>query len=289
MQMQLLYSKPGTLPSGPGVDKDFLREVVNKLSFPRVYGTPANAKAEKVVAEVFRNVFGSCLVVGKARNIFAGTLAQARILIGAHYDSVPDTPGADDNASAIAVMLAAARSIGYRSDVMYVAFNGEECGLAGSLEFVDSMASEMKRLEQVHVLEMVGYRDRRPHSQKNPIPIIQAPTTGDFLGIVANHAWLVSHTLEQAGSIDVPVIGLAIPEGISLATIRQMSPHLLRSDHAGFWEKGIPAAMWTDTAEFRNPHYHQPTDTPDTLDYEFMADVGKLLANVVRQSSLSTS
>jgi len=141
--MQLLHSNPGTLPSGLTVDKDFLREVVSKVSFPRVYGSLANSKAEKVVAEEFRKVFGACVVVGKARNVIAGTVAQARILIGAHYDSVPDTPGADDNASAIAVMLAAARFIGHRSDVMYVAFNGEESRLAGSLEFVDCMVSEM--------------------------------------------------------------------------------------------------------------------------------------------------
>jgi Zn-dependent M28 family amino/carboxypeptidase len=281
--MKLLYSKPGTQPSPPGVDQDYLREVVNKLAFPRAYGTPANAQAEKMVAEEFRSVFGSCLVVGKARNICAGDVGQARILIGAHYDSVPDTPGADDNASAVAVMLAVARSIGPHAGAMFVAFNGEECGLAGSLEFVDSMAGEIKRLQQVHVLEMVGYRDRRPHSQQNPIPLLQSPTTGDFLGIVANRAGLVAQTLDLAGSIDVPVVGLAIPEGIPLDAIRQMSPHLLRSDHAGFWERGIPAAMWTDTAEFRNPHYHQPTDTPGTLDYEFMAEVGKLLANVIRQ------
>jgi hypothetical protein len=156
MQMELLYSKPGTLPPSPGVDQEYLREVVSKLSFPMVYGTPANAEAEKVVAEEFRGVFGKCLVLGKARNVCAGDVAQARILIGAHYDSVTETPGADDNASAVAVMLAVARSIGPRRDVMYVAFNGEECNLAGSLEFVDSMASEMKRLEQVHILEMVG-------------------------------------------------------------------------------------------------------------------------------------
>jgi hypothetical protein len=66
-----------------------------------------------------------------------------------------------------------------------------------------------------------------------------------------------------------------------LPAIQQWSPPLLRSDHACFWEKNIPATMWTDTSEFRNPHYHQPTDTPDTLDYEFMAEVGKLLASVV--------
>jgi hypothetical protein len=132
---------------------------------------------------------------------------------------------------------------------------------------------------------MVGFRDRRPNSQKNPLPMIQAPTTGDFLAVIANQGGLVDRIIEVAGSVTVPVVGLVIPEGLPLPAIQQISPHLLRSDHAPFWEKGIPAVMWTDTSEFRNPHYHQPSDTPDTLDYEFMAEVAKLLVEVVVEHS----
>jgi hypothetical protein len=83
------------------------------------------------------------------------------------------------------------------------------------------------------------------------------------------------------GSITVPVVGLALPPGLPLNTVEQISPHLLRSDHAPFWEKDIPAVMWTDTSEFRNPNYHQTTDTPETLDFEYMAEVGKLVVEVV--------
>ena len=256
----------------------------DKLRFVGVFGTPENARAEELVAKKPRTILGSSFFMGKIRNVCSGNLEQARILIGAHYDSVPNTPGADDNASAVAVMLAVARCVGPRSDVAYVAFNGEECGLVGSHEFVENTSGNMKRLGQVHVLEMVGYRDRRPQSQRNPLPIVQTPTTGDFLGIVANHAGLVEQIIRQAGCIEVPVVGLAIPEGMPLAVIKQWSPHLLRSDHACFWEKNIPATMWTDTSEFRNPYYHQLTDMPDTLDYEFMAEVGKLLASVVGPS-----
>jgi Zn-dependent M28 family amino/carboxypeptidase len=280
--MQLQYSQPGTLPTTLHIDRDYLRETVDKLSFPRVFGTPENAEAEKLVAAEFNRLLGSSFLVGDTRNVCSGKVKQARILIGAHYDSVPDTPGADDNASALAVLLAVARSLGARPDVAYVAFNGEECGLIGSREFVEKTAGDLKRLEQVHVLEMIGYRDRSPHSQQNPLPGMQTPTTGDFLGVVANNAALVDNVIRQAGIIDVPVIGLAIPATIPLAAIRQTSAHLLRSDHASFWEKRIPAMMWTDTSEFRNPHYHEATDTPETLDYEFMAEIGRLLASVVR-------
>lgn len=280
--MQLQYSQPGTLPPTPRPDPDYLRETVARLSFPRVFGTAENARAEKLVAAEFHRLSGSSFIVGATRNVCSGDLQQARILIGAHYDSVPDTPGADDNASAVAVMLAVARLLGARPDVAYAAFNGEECGLAGSREFVERMSGSMKRLEQVHVLEMVGYRDCQPRSQKNPVPGIETPTTGDFLGVVANNAALVDNVIRQAGTIDVPVIGLAIPAAMPLAAIRQTSAHLLRSDHACFWEKKIPAMMWTDTSEFRNPHYHLATDTPETLDYEFMAEIGGLLATVAR-------
>jgi len=283
MQLQLQHSKPGTCPSAQSLDQGYLADIVKRLSFPRVYGTAANAKAEMMVADEFLRMFGACDRVGSTRNVCFGWPAEARILIGAHFDSVPNTPGADDNASAVAVMLAAAKALGWRRDVMYVAFNGEECDLAGSREFVQEMAGGLKVLEQVHVLEMVGYRDRRPNSQKNPLPMIQTPTTGDFLGVVANKGFLIDQIIEAAGRISVPVVGLAIPPGLPLDAIRQISPHLLRSDHAPFWEKNIPAIMWTDTSEFRNPNYHQPSDTPETLDYEFMAEVGKLLVTVVGQ------
>jgi Zn-dependent M28 family amino/carboxypeptidase len=281
--MQLKHSKPATLPPLPSLDQHYLQEIVGRLSFPRVFGTTENARAEGIVAGEFDKISGECFSVGMSRNLCSGDPETARILIGAHYDSVPDTPGADDNASAVAVMLAVARFLGPRNDILYVAFNGEECGLIGSREFMEQMSSRMQQLEKVHVLEMVGYRDRRPDSQKNPIPHLQTPTTGDFLGLVANHAGLIDHLIHQAGRIDVPVVGLALPEGMPLAAIRQISPHLLRSDHAVFWEQQIPAVMWTDTSEFRNPNYHKATDTPDTLDYDFMAEIAGFLAVIAGQ------
>jgi Zn-dependent M28 family amino/carboxypeptidase len=283
MQLQPRRSQPGTRPAAPPVDRDYLARVVRQLSFPRAYGTPANARAEELVAGEFSKTLGDCHRVGKSRNVCFGKPSEARVLIGAHFDSVPATPGADDNASAVAVLLAAAKVLGPRKDVMYVAFNAEECDLAGSREFVKEVAGEFEVLEQVHVLEMLGYRDHRPGSQKNPLPLVQTPTVGDFLGLVANQESLVDSIIEQAGGIAVPVVGMAVPAGMSVDLLRQFSPHLLRSDHAPFWEKNIQAAMWTDTAEFRNPHYHRSTDTPDTLDYEFMAEVGRLVVAVVRR------
>jgi hypothetical protein len=281
--MQLLHSTPGTRPSRAQVDPGYLQQIAKDLSFPRPYGTPQNQRAAEMVSQGLRQATGSCFAIGETNNLCSGNPEKARILIGAHYDSVPNSPGADDNASAVAVLLAAARVIGARDDVFYVAFNAEEAGFLGSREFVHTTLGRMPLLQEAHILEMVGYRDRRPQSQRNPIPPLQAPTVGDFLGIVANDRGLLEAILEEAAGICVPVVGLAIPEGLTLDAIRQLSLHLLRSDHIGFWEKNVPAVMWTDTSEFRNPHYHKVSDTPETLDYEFMSEVGALLVNVVQR------
>ncbi len=121
-----------------------------------------------------------------------------------------------------------------------------------------------------------------PGSQRNPSPLIQAPTVGDFLGLVGIHRSrpILDHVLATASCHTVPVQGLYLPD-VPLELVLQISHHLLRSDHAPFWRAGLPALMWTDTAEFRNPHYHRPTDTPETLDYEFLAGVTRLLVHVV--------
>ncbi len=271
------------------VSEASLRGAVERIAVPRAYGTPENAAVRAMVADLMTDSLSNARPyrdtprVDHAGNVFAGDPRGARILIGAHYDAVPGTPGADDNASAVAVLLAAARAIGPRAEVCYVAFDGEECGLAGSRSFVEDLGPN--RLEAVHVLEMVGFTDRRPGSQRNPVPMVQPPTVGDFLGMVGTHASgrLLDLTLAAAGRSAIPVYGLYLP-AVPTAGIRLAAPNVLRSDHAPFWEAGIPALMWTDTAEFRNPHYHGASDTPDTLDYGFMAEVARLLVGAVLAS-----
>lgn len=277
----LKHSKPGSASSELPIDQDFLREITHKLAFPRPINSPENIKARQIIVEEFGK-FHDPVVTGETKNVCAGDPATAKILIGAHYDSVPGTPGADDNSSAVAVMLAVGRAVGRQPGVIFVAFNSEEVGLAGSREFVEGLGPS--KLESVYILEMVGYRDRSADSQKNPLPLIQGvPTTGDFLGIVTNQDALLDNILAGANTCNVPFIGLGIPDlATNIKTVQAYSPHLLRSDHTPFWEKGIPAAMLTDTAEFRNPNYHQATDTPDTLDYDFMAEIAKAVVNMIQ-------
>jgi Zn-dependent M28 family amino/carboxypeptidase len=291
--MRLVAARPGSKPVPDAirglldtVSEAYLRAVVERVAVPRVYRTPENRAVRQIVIDDFSAALGcdrATLVVDDAGNVVAGDPRRARVLLGAHYDAVPGTPGADDNASAVAVLLAVAGVVGPRTDVCYVAFDGEECSLAGSRWFVERLGSN--RLEQVHVLEMVGYTDRRPGSQRNPVPPVSAPPIGDFLGLVGTQGSspLLDHVLATAGAAAIPVHGLYLPD-VPVEKIGRVAPHVLRSDHAPFWSAGIPALMWTDTAEFRNPNYHRPTDTPDTLDYPFLVEVARLLAHAILTS-----
>jgi hypothetical protein len=133
---------------------------------------------------------------------------------------------------------------------------------------------------------MVGFCNRAPRSQKMPLglPGVAAPDVGDFLGLLANrYSNAVAENLLTLAATYVPqfpVLALKIYLGIE-----KYFGDLLRSDHTPFWEAGVASLMWTDTSEFRNPHYHRASDTPDTLDYEFLSKVAQLaLARAVSRA-----
>ena len=120
-------------------------------------------------------------------------------------------------------------------------------------------------------LEMLGYTDHRPGSQQLP-PHLKGlyPDVGDFIGVVGNEAskpLLAAATAGLKRVAGLPVQTLAVPGDGTLLPVTRLS------DHASFWDRGLPALMITDTSFFRNPHYHQPTDAPATLDYPFLARV----------------
>ena len=162
----------------------------------------------------------------------------------------------------------------------------------GSHEFVESFFTDRnpgqdhRAITCVHILEMVGFASTAPNSQHLPTGLpIQLRETGDFLGLLANDQSAASMhqalAAARASVPDLPVTGLNVPPGAEFAF-----PVLARSDHVPFWARQISAMMWTDTAEFRNPHYHRPTDTPDTLDYTFLHRVTTaLVATVLSQVS----
>jgi peptidase M28-like protein len=267
------------------VSPERLRGLVEMLAFPRHYAREkrANRRARDLLLKHARSLGYAPTLQSRYDNIVFATHPFEDgpfVLLGAHYDSVPGTPGADDNASAVSVCLECARLIRAHNigAAMFVLFNREEDGLLGSSEFVAHLADVPDRtVGEAHIFEMVGYRDRAPGTQRMPqgLPVLAGRNTGDFLALLANRSSnaIAEDLLGQAARYipDTPVAALKVYLGLERAF-----EHLNRSDHAPFWQAGIPSLMWTDTSEFRNPHYHLASDTPDTLDYGFMADVTRL-------------
>jgi len=212
----------------------------------------------------FRNI------VGRLSTQDVGPL----IVLAAHCDAVENTPGADDNASGLVVLLEAARILAQAkvsSSIVFCAFNLEEWNMIGSTHFAKKLKSAGAKVAAMISLEMVGYTDPRPGRQKYPFGLDWFyPDRGDFIGIIANwnSSSLMRRFARQMRQVrGLPVETLAVPGNGSLL------PAVRLSDHSPFWDVGYPALMVTDTAFFRNPHYHRPTDTLETLDLEFMAKV----------------
>ena len=201
-------------------------------------------------------------------------------VLGAHLDSVATSPGADDNGSGVAVLLELARLLPPEAaaHTTLVFFNEEEEGLHGSFTYVASLTpSERSRIGAAYVMDMVGGFDDRPHSQAYPKPLSWlAPDRGDFLSVIAlREADASVAQLRQDHERVAPNLAIEMfepPRGLA-----EKLPDLWRSDHAPFWEAGIPALFFTDTGPFRSDRYHTPADRSDALDYGKMALVATLL------------
>ena len=281
-------------PALDAVSPSALRTTVEALAYPRDYEVQrkANEKARDWLCSELEMRGYETLLQGQYDNVIATPKVPARsmILLGAHYDTVATTPGADDNNSAIALCLEAARVLAMHDVPVKIAiFNREEAGyqgegLMGSTEYVTGMdAAERASLLEAHIFEMVGYFTSERNTQTKPKMLpVRLPDKGDFIGLLSNSRsnQIASRIIRSVKAIGVPtpLVSLKIFFGLE-----KRFKDLLRSDHTPFWAAGLRALMWTDTSNFRNPHYHQPTDTPDTLDYSAMANVTRMVvAHVVR-------
>ncbi len=217
----------------------------------------------------------------KVRNVEVG---EGAIVVGAHYDTVPGSPGADDNASAVAVLIELAALMKDASPPLrFVAFANEELPYShgeemGSFAYAKRARGRGERVRAMFSLEMLGYYSDAPGSQRYP-PLMRwfYPDRADFIAFVgdlgARRLVKRAHALFRKHS-SFPSESLAAPSFIR---------GIRASDHWSFRMHGYPAIMVTDTAYNRNPHYHRASDTPDTLDYERMARVTLGLAGMLRE------
>tara|TARA_B100001939_G_scaffold336754_1_gene340263 strand:+ start:755 stop:1633 length:879 start_codon:yes stop_codon:yes gene_type:complete len=200
------------------------------------------------------------------------------LIIGAHLDSREETPGADDNASAVAVLLECARLFSsWPADAAVglelVVFDLEELGMLGGEHHAVLCRQNDRDVAGMVSLEMLGYCSHEPGSQQFPPEIADRyPSVGNFIGIVGNQnsGAMIDSFVTAFGT--VPALrteSLQVPEN------GHLFPPTRLSDHSPFWDHGYPALMVTDTSWMRNPHYHEPSDTPETLDREFLHKVAE--------------
>jgi Zn-dependent M28 family amino/carboxypeptidase len=205
------------------------------------------------------------------------------ILLGAHYDAVPGSPGADDNATGVAALLELARLFAAnpaRHPLRCVAFDLEEAGLLGSTAYAKLLQQQKQPLRLMLSLEMLGYCDTTPGSQQYPLPLLRRfyPDQGNFIGLIGNLATIpdLIRLQRHIGKAGVPCRWLPVPNR------GEILPETRRSDHAPFWDAGYRSLMVTDTAHLRNPHYHKASDRLETLNLDFLTGICQGLAAGLR-------
>ena len=260
--------------------------MLSETFFPRDAAHPENLdRAAAYIHEEFTQANGrvseqAFTVAGRTyRNVIAwfGPDTRERIVVGAHYDTAGPQPGADDNASGVAGLIELAyllREAPLSLGVELVAFTLEEqphfrTDQMGSAVHVASLTQRDIPVRVMFSLEMIGYFTDAPQSQSFPFPFLAAfyPSQGNFIAIVGNLSQgLVVRYLKKAmqSASPLPVYSLNAPRFV---------PGIDFSDHRNYWQAGYKAVMVTDTAFYRNPHYHTLQDTADRLDYERMAMV----------------
>jgi hypothetical protein len=212
------------------------------------------------------------------------------VMVLAHYDTVEDSPGADDNASGVAGVLELARvlaSVQTDRSLQFAAVNLEENRMGEGHSSITrgsgALAADAKeqgwKIEAVIDLEMIAFAgDNIPQNAPPGLPI-SLPEFGNFIAVIGNEnsALLVEEFLRaiETHEIDLPLETLVVPGN------GEMFEDVRRLDHAPFWDLGYRAVMVTDTANFRSPHYHQPSETLETLNIPFAANVCRAVAGVM--------
>jgi len=287
-----MSAEPDKLETGLRADVTMLAETIGPRS---LYRPEVLQKAADFVAQRFEaggwTVKHLDYLVGLRRceNLEVETrgtkFPDEIVVVGAHYDTVAHTPGADDNASGVAAMLALAEGLAKAEPertLRFVAFTNEEpiyfqTDAMGSRVYARQCKARGDKIVAMLALETMGFFTDAKKTQHYPFPLsLFYPSRGNFLAIVGNRdsGALVNRvkTVFEAAKV-LPVESASLPGGLQ---------GVGWSDHWSFWQEGWPAVMVTDTAPFRNKHYHKATDKPDTLDYARLAAAVRGLEAVVK-------
>lgn len=259
-------------------------------SYPRNHRKTKNLnKIAKYIEEQFKK-YNCAITIQKHRtgsrdyvNII-GKLNEGqghKIIVGAHYDSHANTPGADDNASGVAGLLELANLLSKAKlsyEIEFVAYSLEEppyfaTERMGSAVHAKKINEDNEKIDGVIVLEMIGYFSDDFFSQSYPMPLLYLiyPSTGNFITVVgntSNRSFIKEVKIGMQGSTNLPVFSISAPAFI---------PGIDFSDHRNYWKYDYNAVMITDTAHFRNKEYHKSNDTIDRLDFDRM---GKVVASI---------
>lgn len=189
------------------------------------------------------------------------------LIVGAHYDTVRASPGANDNASGVAAMIELARLVNQRKlgscSYRFVSFGREEDGLLGSRAYARELAENGVDVRAMLSIDSLGYYSDAPGSQREARGVRRAPRKANFVTFVSNKASEQAMQAAAAGFRKIASIPL-----LTLAASTAIAPDVVRSDHAAFWTYDVPAFLVTDTGPLRDSAYHRPGDMPDRLDFD---------------------
>jgi len=269
----------GNCPEGLKRAADFLAGVFKQRGYA-------------VTSQEFPAVGILCANIEAVSPDFAGT-DKPHLIIGAHYDSAPGTLGADDNASAVAILLELARMLADKpiaKSLRFVAYTNEEpphfcTPTMGSVVHAKACRKRGDKITGMICLESLGVFLTEPGSQELPaefgllleafkkmlLPPGLDPTVGNYLAVIGNPAsaeFMGSFVSRMANDDELPVLATEIVD-------------IRLSDHLAYWDENYPAIMLTDTALYRNSHYHLPSDTPEKLNYPVMALLTERISNAV--------
>ncbi|MBW4568206.1 MAG: M28 family peptidase [Tolypothrix carrinoi HA7290-LM1] len=277
----------------PQVSADRLFAHIQKLNFKRFTDVERSRSRSYITSELKKLGWKPTLEkFSSGVNIFAerqGTDNTAgAILVAAHYDTVAISPGADDNASGVAVVLEVARLLGSRPTprtLQLALFDKEEEGLLGSKAFVTNV-THLANLRGAIIMDMVGYACYTAGCQQYPpgLPVSPPSDKGDFLAAIGDAEHLPLLNAFQNSQLPPSPIkkgDVKMPALLKLAVPLKgwLTPDTLRSDHAPFWFQGVGAVLVTDTANLRTPHYHQASDTPKTIERSFFTGSAQIVVN----------